>query len=140
MNKKLTLGLTFALIAILGISGFAAAQGWFGNGMAKTEEQREAMQQAVQNKDYSAWKSLMQERFVQMQSQITEENFNAMVDRHTKMQEFRLAMQEARESGDFSKVEELREQYGMESQGKGNGRGMGLGQGKGMHSGNCMSK
>ena len=97
-KKKITVGI-FALAAVALLSfGMVSAFG-FGEGFMKqdlTEEemsemrtQREAMREAVENGDYSTWKSLMEERLEQMKSQITEENFNQMVERHQEMESLR---------------------------------------------------
>lgn len=131
MKRKNILGiLAIAMVAVLGFS-MVTAQGFGGFGFAKSltdeekaemQEQHEAMQKAISQGDYAAWKSLMEERIAKMQSQVTEENFNVVREQHQKMSEFRTAMQEARESGDFSKVKELHKEYGFE--GKAFGKGM----------------
>ena len=59
---------------------------------------------------------------------INEETFNQMIERHQNMEEHRQIMQEARESGDYSKIEQLREESGFQ--------GMG-GRGKGNFEGGC---
>jgi len=123
MKNKHILGIvTVSMIAVLGI-GVISAYG-FGMGFmnqnigdedkADMHTEMEAMETAVENNDYGAWKSLMEERISQMQSQLTEENFNNMVEMHNNMQEFKTAMQEARDSGDFSQIQQLREEYGMD--------------------------
>jgi len=143
MEQKYVLGIVaLSLVAILGV-GMVSAFG-FGNGFmnqdmteeekAEMQEQHEAMQNAIADGDYGTWKSLREDQIARMQSQITEENFNAIREQHQKMSEFRTAMQEARESGDFSKVEELQEEYGFEGKGFGKGRGM---HGQKMNCGEC---
>ena len=144
MERKTILGiLVIAMIAVLGIS-MVAARGFGGFGFAQSltdeekaemQEQHEAMQTAVSEGDYTTWKSLMGERIAKMQSRVTEDNFNVVREQHQKMSELRTAMQEARESGDFSKVEELQEEYG--SEGRGFGKGMKAGYKIGMK--NCPS-
>jgi len=143
MEQKYIAGMVaLAMVAVLGISMVSAFGGFGGFGFAQTltdeekagmQEQHEAMQKAISEGDYTTWKSLMEERVAKMQSQITEENFNVVREQHQKMSEFRTAMQEARESGDFSKVQELQEEYGFE--GKGFGKGMKAGSTMGMR--NC---
>ena len=97
-KKKITIGIfDFAAIAILSL-GMVSAMG-FGNGMfnqnltedekAELDAQREAMQEAIQNGDYPTWKSLMEDRIEQMKNQITEENFNQLVERHQEMEQAR---------------------------------------------------
>jgi hypothetical protein len=142
MERKYTLGIVaIAMVAILGISmvsAFGFGNGFMNHDMTEEErtemqEQQEAIQIAISDGDYETWKSMMEERIAKMQSQITEENFNTIREQHQKMSEFRIAMQEAKESGDFSKVEELQEEYGFE--GKGFGKGMKAGFKMGMR--NC---
>lgn len=142
MEQKYVLGIVaLAMVAVLGV-GMVSAFG-FGNGFgfmkseltdedkAEMQEQHEAMQTAIENGDYATWKSMMEERIAKMQSQITEENFNTIREQHQKMSEFRTAMQEARESGDFSKVQELQEEYGLERRGFGKGMKAGFKMGRG---------
>lgn len=124
MEKKTATGIfALAIIALLGASGFVAAAGGFGflnafgEDQAAMQAQHEAMQEAVSNGDFATWKTLQEQRIADMQAQITEENFNKLVERHNQMSEIRDEMQKARESGDFSKVRELQEQYGL---GRGN--------------------
>lgn len=126
MEKKKIFGiLAIAMIAILGVSivaaqrfgGFGFAQGLTDEEKAEIQTQHESMQTAISDGDYTTWKSLMEERIAKMQSQVTEENFNAIREQHQKMSELRTSMQEARESGDFSKVEELQKEYGFEGRG-----------------------
>ena len=122
MKQKYFLGIfAIAIIAVLGIS-MVAARGFSGFGFAqnltadekvKLQEQHQAIQKAILEGDYATWKSLMEERITKMQSQISEENFNALREKHQKMSEFRTAMQEARDSGNFSRVQELKEKYGF---------------------------
>jgi len=144
MEQKYILGIVaLSMVAILGVgmvSAFGFGNGFINHDMTEEErtamqEQHEAMQTAISEGDYTTWKSLMEEKIAKMQSQITEENFNAIKEQHQKMSEFRTAMQEARESGDFSKVQELQEEYGFE--GRGFGKGMRAGFKMGMR--NCPS-
>lgn len=108
MEKK-TLGvIAFAMFTVLAF-GAVSAFGGFGNNMS--EEDREAMDTVMESGDFEAWKSLMQ-------SQLTEERFNEMRARNQERAEFRDLMQEARESGNYSKIQELKSEFG---------------QGKGMH-------
>lgn len=113
MERK-TIGIAaFLVVALLGV-GFVSAYG-FGNDMSK--ETRDAVQNALDSGDYSTWKSLME-------SQITEERFNEMKAKHQERAEFRALMREARESGNYSAIQELKEEFGS---------------GKGMHKENMNS-
>jgi len=129
MEQKYILGIVaLTMVVILGISMISAFG--FGKGFmnfnltdeekAEMQLQRQSIQTAIVENNYTAWKSLMEERIAKMQSQLTEENFNKIVEQNKNMSEFKTAMQEARESGNFSKVKELKAQYGIES---GFGRG-----------------
>lgn len=131
MKQKYILGIVaLAMIAVLGVS-MVAAHGFGEFGFAKylsdeeraeMQEQQEAIQTAISEGDYATWKSLMEERISKIQSQITEENFNIIREQSQKMSEFKTAMQEARESGNFSKVQELQKEYHFEGKkGLGNG-------------------
>ena len=90
--KKITAGvLVFSIIALLGVSLVAAFPFGFGKGMNQnlTEEEQaeaqafnDALQQAIEDDDYDTWKELME-------SQLTEENFNSLVERHQQMQQER---------------------------------------------------
>ena|SRR3989344_7287014 len=146
MEKKYSIGISLAIIALLGIGLVSAFQ--FGNGsgfgLGLTDEQKEEMQahrdsvrEAVENNDYSAWQALMQERFSLMQQNINEDTFARLQEKHAEREEFRLAMQEARESGDFEKMQELKEQYGVGNKGNGMKGQRGMMNGQGPESGNC---
>ena len=125
--KKITVGvLAFSLIAMLGIGLIAANPFGFGKGaMTKElseEEQTEmqtfhnSIQKAIENNDYENWKSLME-------SQLTQENFNALVERHTTMEEQRAEREAYCEENDCPNFEEG--EYGMGFKGN-HGRGSGM--------------
>jgi len=136
MEQKYVLGIVaLAMVAILGVSMVSAFG--FGNGFMNsdlTEEEKEAMQEqkeamktAIENEDYGAWKSLMEDRFAKMQEKINEDTFNEKVKRHSERAEFRAAVEELKASGDFSRedIQNLREEYGIEGKGfGGHGKGM----------------
>ena len=131
MERKTILGVfALAIVAVLGVSmvaahglgGFGFAQNLTDEQKAEMQEQHQAMQDAISNGDFDSWKSLQEERIAKMQEQLTEENFNKIVERQGQMEEFRNAMQESRESGDYSEIEKLQEEYGFE--GRGFGKGM----------------
>lgn len=107
MERKYILGIVaLSMVAVLGVSmvsGFGFGDGFMNQEISEEEraemqEERQAMQTAIENEDYEAWKALMEERIERMREQITEENFNSLVERHQEMSQFREAMQEARES------------------------------------------
>ena len=126
----------FAIFAIALLSfGIVSAFG-FGNGLMvglsdedkeTLETQREAMQTAIENEDYETWETLMLEKIEMMKNEVNQENFQKLVERHNEREKFRLAMEEARETGDYESMQEVREQYGFqEMQGKGFGFGRGM--------------
>ena len=138
MKQKYILGIVaLSLVAVLGVSMISAFG--FGKGglnadltdeeKAEIQEDRQTMRAAIENNDYSTWKTLMEERLAKMQEQITEENFNKLVERHSQMSEFRTALQEAKESGDWSEVEALKADMDFEGSGfkKGFKQGSGFG-------------
>lgn len=97
-KKKITIGV-FALAAVALLSiGMVSAFG-FGNGfmsqnlteeeIAERNAQREEIRTAVENGDYFAWKSLMEERIEQMRNKLTEENFNQITEKHQEMESLR---------------------------------------------------
>lgn len=124
MKQKKILGI-FALVMVVFVGiGMVSAFG-FGKGYgpnspllneeekAQLAEQQKEIQTAIEKGDFAAWKSLMEKRIEKMKQQITEENFNILKEKHQKMTEFRNEMLKARESGDFSKIAELKEKYGV---------------------------
>ena len=142
MNVKPTLvvlGVTF-IVGVLLVSAISAMGFGFGKGLLNKDlteeeqtalqEQHEAIRTAIEEEDFETWKNLMNERIALMQSQITQENFDAIIQQHQQMQEFHNTMLEARQTGDYSKVDELKEQYGIESPGRESGF-----YGRGMHRG-----
>ena len=120
MKKKQVLGIfAFSMIAILGISLVAA--GSFNKGFmssiseedrAEMKESMEAIRSAIESGDYDSWKALMEDRIAKMQEQITEENFQLIVERHEEHSEIREAMIDAKESGDYETLQELKAEHG----------------------------
>ena len=140
MNTKTTYAIVLASMALI-LIGSVSAFGGLGFGQNGDAEEMQAfhedVQTAIENNDYEAWKSLME-------SQLTEEQFNSMVERHSQMQEvkeIREQMREARESGDTETFENLQEQLqelAPFNEGKGFGMGRGhMKQGFGGFDGDC---
>jgi hypothetical protein len=112
MKKKTTMiGVSFALIALLGI-GLVAAFPGFGNvdftdgEVQEKIEFRKAVRDAIEDEDYGTWKSLME-------SQLTQENFEMLVERHNGLSanaEVMEQMRQAIEDGDYETAQELKEQ------------------------------
>ena len=121
MERK-TLGiLALALVGLMAVSLVAAMP-------FTTEENHEAIRDAVQAGDYDAWKSLRM-------AELSEENFEKM----TQIHELKEQVREAREAGDDATVEALMEdlkELMPEGRGMGHGKmGSGRGFGKGMRQG-----
>lgn len=116
MKNKQTISFgILAIVAVLGIS-LVVAYPFGGNSFGFhefSEEHRELMNSIIENEDFEAWKSFMQDR-------ITEENFNALIERHSEMgdnmearHELMEIKREAMESGDFEKMKELHKESGF---------------------------
>jgi hypothetical protein len=101
--KKIYAGI-FAIfaIALLGVSLISAQ----GLGSKMPEEEREALRNAVESGDYEGWASLKR-------AQISEERFKEIQLRFQKREEFRNAMQNARELEDREQMESLKAEFGV---------------------------
>jgi len=137
-NKKLLSTFTIFSIALLSIgmvAAFGPAQGK-GNGqhigyglmdqdlseaeIAEMQTFRDSMIQAIEDNDFSTWKSLME-------SQLTQEKFDKIVEKHSERSEINdlhEQMQEAWDNDDYETVKELKEKLGDEQPGKTKFRGM----------------
>jgi len=121
-NKYIALG----AIAVLGIAGaIAVSQGalaYRGNpdqtGPNYSPERHAEMQKAFENKDYNAWKSLMNGRG-RVTQVVNEQNFLRFAEMHKLMLEKK-----------YDEANEIRKELGL-GQGKGQGKGMGMKQGSG---------
>jgi hypothetical protein len=127
--------MSFMLAGALLGAGFAIAasasadtgMGWRADRGNCNAEQHEAVEEAIEGKDYEAWKELMGDRG-RITQVVTEENFNTFVKMH-----------EAMEDGDYGKAAEFRKELGLgqrpqdgtgyrgNGQHKGWDRGMGVG-------------
>ncbi len=104
MEQKYVLGIVaLAMVVVLGISMVSA----FGFGKGISEEDRTALENAMESSDYETWEEIRM-------SQISEERFEEARARYAEKAEFRIAMQEARESGDYSRLQELKEEFGCD--------------------------
>jgi len=107
MKNKTTLGIVaLGVIALLGMSLVAAFPMMQGNWDISEEEiqaQNEFMnqvQQSIENQDFTTWQSLMT-------SQITLENFNAMVEQHQEMLQHQEKMQQCIDDPDNCELEDF---------------------------------
>jgi len=123
MDKKqkiaITVLLIFSVIAVGFVSAFPMGFGGFFNKDLTTEElktlveENQQMTQAIENGDYDTWKTLMEERIEKMKSELTEENFNQIVENHNQMKErmeIEQQIKEAIQNGDYETAVQLREQ------------------------------
>ncbi len=129
MNKTV-LTVSIALIALLLVGGVSAYQNGNGNNVNSTVD-RTAAEKAIESGDYAAWKALHANSNGRMVSVINESNFYLLKQ-----------MYNARTTGDFAKVQEIRSQLGLTTgngngQGRGNGNGLGMGMHRGNSNGNC---
>jgi len=106
MNHKLLT--TISVVAVLAVLAFGSSAMPFlgGQGKAVDKTFMDSIQKAVADNDFSTWKSLME-------SQLTQDNFNKMVDNHKKMtqaKDLRDQLKIAQEAGDTTKVADLKTQ------------------------------
>ena len=122
--KKTTLGLG-ALALTLGVIGMSAgtALAYQGDPTVKgpnySVERHEAMEKAFENKDYDAWKNLMQGKG-RVSQVVNKDNFSKFAEAHELM-----------EQGKTAEAQQIRQELGLGLQ-NGSGKGMG---GAGMHRG-----
>lgn len=133
--------LTFAIVAVGSVTAFGLGHGFMiGNSDSEeTQAFHEEVQTAIENNDFEAWKSLME-------SQLTEEHFNQMVEMHAQMEErmqLREQLREAMQNGDMETANQLREQLqenmpeDAKAFGTGYSKGIRQGFGVGMMHGEC---
>lgn len=104
------------LLAGTAVFASVASVSAFGGGEMRgpNSEFHTAMQQAIENDDYAAWKQAQTDQNNQMLSEMTEEKFEKMVEMH-----------QARQSGDAEKAQALAKELGMgKPDAKENSRGM----------------
>jgi hypothetical protein len=132
MNKTKKVLLSLGTLAlVLGFSGIvaASANAYRGDPTVKgpnySVEREAAIEKAFATNDYSAWKTLMQNRGRVIQV-INKDNFAKFAEAH------KLA-----ESGDIAGAQKIRQELGLGSFGQ--GQGMMNRSGKGLGGGNCMN-
>ncbi|MFZ2189435.1 MAG: hypothetical protein WA057_02120 [Candidatus Magasanikiibacteriota bacterium] len=150
-NKLFTLGLVVAAIVTLTSVTMASASVFPGRGekakqnfdpanlpaeaqahFTEMKAQQEKMQTIMDNKDYTAWQALMQERLnnspiVKTMDVVNENNFSKFTEMHNLMQE-----------GKTDEANAIRQELGLPDRGEGMGKGMGFG--RGMHGGRGMMR
>ncbi|HIH52217.1 hypothetical protein J4412_00625 [Candidatus Pacearchaeota archaeon] len=126
MKNKTNVGiLAVFTVLVLGVAGIVSAGG-FGMGInsgnsTQNQEFQTQVHNAVTSGDFSTWKSLMESR-------LTQANFDSIQARARTMSEFRTQMEDARDFGNYTLMQQLREQYGVGNKGQGNGMARGNGQ------------
>lgn len=112
------------IVTTLAVSSLASAQEE-SRGANFDPARHEAVQTALENRDYQAWKDEVDSR-PRMTDYITEENF----DQFAEMHELMLA-------GDREGAQEIRDELGLPDMGRGMGFKKGFGMGKGMGQHDC---
>jgi hypothetical protein len=89
----------FGLIGLMlvGIVAAAAGTSAFGMGFWQSTDDKQAIQTAIANNDYATWKDLMEQ-------QLTQDNFNQLVQRHQQMsdrQQTQMDIRNAIETSDY---------------------------------------
>jgi hypothetical protein len=113
METKYVLGIAMFSMMLLSQVGSVSAFGfgnWFNHG-ANSDEQ-ESLQTAIENEDYSSWKSVMEGIIERIQSLITEDNFNELVNQSNEaedMKEEQESLQTAIENEDYDSWKSLME-------------------------------
>lgn len=120
--KKTMLVAMIAMMAVLTVGSVFAYQ--YGNRTNATVDKVVA-EATIESGDYSAWKELHASSSGKMASLINEGNFYLLKEMH-----------EAKEAGDFARVQEIKAELGFQSR-KGQGKGMHSGEGKARNGGNC---
>jgi hypothetical protein len=118
IKNKYMLGIfALAVIAVLGVGiavaspmekgfGFVNNHNFTAAEKTALQTQMQEIQTAIDNKDFATWKSLME-------SQLTEDNFNKLVDANQKMTEVKTLQDELKQAvsdGDTAKAKELKAQ------------------------------
>ena len=91
--KKKNISIALLAIGLIACTGLASAYGQ----VLANDEQRSAIEQAIEDGDFDAWKAAMMET-------LTQENFDKLVERHNAMSErmeLGLAVKQAIEDGDY---------------------------------------
>ena len=144
MNKVL-LGIMVVSVVFVLTFGFASAFGFgFGNvnhmnfenlsvsDRVALEEKRNATLTAIENNDYEAWKTIME-------SDLTRENFDKLVEQHKEMSQFqnlRQQLRQAYQNGNTTEVSQIQNQLSDLGFNNETGIGMRFGGGQGMMMGN----
>ena len=112
MNKNMGI-FALALFSVILMTSFVFAQGFDGQFNQLTDDEKserkaemETIRTAIENNDYSTWKDLME-------AQLTQDNFDKLVEHHEKRSEARNLMdelKEARKNDDQTRVDELKEE------------------------------
>jgi hypothetical protein len=129
-NQILLAGSALALVTVLGLTLMTeSARAYRGDPAVKgpnySAERHAAMEKAFENKDYNAWKELMQGRG-RVTSIITSDNFARFAEAH-----------ELAEAGKYAEADAIRKELGLPTKDQLQGRG-GLGRGQGGFGRHCQ--
>lgn len=110
MNKQIGM-FAIALFSVMLMTSFVFAQGLDNDLLIDEDFEekkafKESLRETLENSDYTAWRTLME-------SQLTEDRFEKMVEHYeqrSEVRDLRDELKEAREAGDEDRVEELREE------------------------------
>ncbi len=112
-NKTLIGVIAIVSVAVLSISLVSAFPPLFEFNKNLTDAEKQQFQQfrsdiekAIESKDFNSWKSLME-------SQLTQENFDKVVERHEKMSQIKILRDELKQAvkdKDTVKIDELKKQ------------------------------
>jgi hypothetical protein len=117
MKNKYTLGIAvFSVLLLLQVSSVSAFGfgNWFNQGADQEtiREEQESLKTAIENEDYSAWKSVMENIVERIQSFITQDNFDKLVNQSNEAEEIKEeqeALQTAIENEDYDSWKSLME-------------------------------
>jgi hypothetical protein len=113
METKYVLGIAMFSMVLLSQVGSVSAFGfgnWFNHGTNSDEQ--ESLQTAIKNEDYDSWKSIMDGIIERMQSFITKDNFDKLVNQNNEaedMKEEQESLQTAIKDEDYDTWKSLME-------------------------------
>ncbi len=82
-------------------------------GETMSEEDRGVMRLSVDEGNYEMWKSIREENMERKSNSLDEERFEEIRNRRAERLEFRNKIHDARESGDWDEVNNLRDEFGV---------------------------
>ena len=105
------LGLGVVLMfALLALPSFSKGMNL---GEVMSEENRAVMRLSVDESNYDVWRSMREDKVERENNSLSEEKFEEIRNRRSERLEYRNMIHEARESGDWDLVDELKEEFGQ---------------------------